>query len=222
MIRAVVFDFDGLIMDTEAPEFQAWQEIYRAHGCELPLEVWATGLGTSADAFNPCDYLEIQLGQPIDRDAIQEKRRRRYRELIKTQAVLPGVRGYIAEAKRLGLRLGVASSSSRAWVVGHLTELGLTPHFECIKCSDDVSRVKPDPALYQCVIESFGLRPEEAVAFEDSPNGIAAAKRAGLWCVAIPNPLTCQLPLGQADLQLTSLAVMPLEQLLEQLHRHRR
>lgn len=220
MIRAIIFDFDGLILDTEVPEFQTWQEIYCAHGCELPLSVWATGIGTSSDVFNPYDYLEAQIGRMIDREAIQLQRRQRYRELLKAQAVLPGVQNYIAEAKRLGLRLGVASSSSREWVVGNLTELGLQANFDCIKCSNDVVRVKPDPALYQCAVEALALRPEEAVAFEDSPNGVTAAKRAGLFCVAVPNSLTRQLILTHADLQLDSLAEMPLHRLLAHLERN--
>jgi HAD superfamily hydrolase (TIGR01509 family) len=222
MIQAVIFDFDGLILDTEVPEFQTWQEIYQAHGCELALEVWATGLGTSADAFDPYTHLEAQAGCPIDREAIQRLRRQRYQELLGTKSVLPGVREYIAEAKRLGLHLGVASSSSRAWVVGHLTELGLSAYFDCIKCRDDVPRVKPDPALYQAVVEAFTLQPFQAVALEDSPNGIAAAKRAGLFCVAVPNPLTRQLSLAHADLLINSLADLPLQHLLERVQRNGR
>jgi HAD superfamily hydrolase (TIGR01509 family) len=222
MIRAVIFDFDGLILDTELPEFQTWQEIYRAHGCELALDVWATGLGTSADAFDPYAHLAAQAGCPIDHEAIRQQRRQRYQELLGVKSVLPGVREYIVEAKRLGLQLGVASSSSRAWVVGHLTELGLSAYFDCIKCRDDVPRVKPDPALYQAVIEAFALQPAQAVALEDSPNGIAAAKRAGLFCVAVPNPLTRQLSLAHADLLINSLADLPLQHLLERVQRNGR
>jgi HAD superfamily hydrolase (TIGR01509 family) len=217
MIRAVIFDFDGLILDTEGPEYHAWLEIYRAWACELPLAVWATGLGTSADAFDPCAYLEAQLGRPLDRDLVQRQRRRRARELLAAQTILPGVRDYIGDAKRLGLRLGVASSSSRDWVVGHLIRLGLDAAFDCIKCADDVARVKPDPALYLAVTQALGVRPQQAVALEDSPNGITAAKRAGLYCVAVPNALTRQLCLAHADLQLGSLTELPLERLLAML-----
>jgi HAD superfamily hydrolase (TIGR01509 family) len=220
MIEAVIFDFDGLILDTEVPEFQTWQEIYQAHGCKLALEIWATGLGTSADAFDPCAHLEAQLGRLIDREVIHQRRRQRYHELLGAKAVLPGVREYIAEAKRLGLYLGVASSSSREWVVGHLTELGLYAYFDCIKCRDDVPHVKPDPALYQAVVETFALQPHQAIALEDSPNGITAAKRAGLFCVAVPNPLTRQLSLAHADLFVSSLADLPLQQLLDHVQRN--
>jgi HAD superfamily hydrolase (TIGR01509 family) len=142
--------------------------------------------------------------------------------LLGEKVVLPGVQEYIAEAKRLGLQLGVASSSSREWVVGHLTELGLYAHFDCIKCRDDVQQVKPDPALYQAVVEAFALQPSQAIALEDSPNGIAAAKRAGLFCVAVPNPLTRQLSLAHADLLISSLADLPLRQLLEHVQRNGR
>jgi HAD superfamily hydrolase (TIGR01509 family) len=222
MIQAVIFDFDGLILDTEGPEFQVWQEIYQAYGCELALATWAAAIGTSLNVFDAHTHLEAQLGKLLDREHLREQRRQRSAELLRTQPVLPGVEDYIADAKRLGMKLGVASSSSREWVVGHLARLGLSPSFDCIKCSDDVPRVKPDPALYQAVLEALGLRADQAVALEDSPNGIAAAKRAGLFCIAVPNPLTCQLPLGQADLQLGSLAELSLQQLLEQLQQNAR
>lgn len=213
MIRAIVFDFDGLILDTELPEFQSWQAVYQAHGCTLPFAVWGIGIGTIG-AFDPYVHLEEQLGRTVDREAVRTQQRQRCDALIATQAVLPGVHDYLAEGRRLGLHLGVASSSSRAWVSGHLTRLALHQHFLCIKCRDDVPRPKPDPALYQAALEALGVQPQEAIALEDSPNGIAAAKRAGLFCVAVPNPLTRQLSLAQADLQVSSLADLPLTALL--------
>lgn len=218
MIRAIVFDFDGLILDTEVPEFQSWQTIYQAHGCTLPLAVWATCIGTT-DAFDPYAYLEEQLGRAFDRETVRLQQRQQCDALIAAQAILPGVHDYIAEATRLGLQLGVASSSSRAWVSGHLTRLDLQQHFVCLACRDDVPRTKPDPALYQAVLAALGVRPEEAIALEDSPHGIMAAKRAGLFCVAVPNLLTRQLPLHHADLQISSLAALPLAELLRTIQR---
>lgn len=214
MIRALIFDFDGLILDTEIPAYQSWQEIYEEHGCFLPLSEWAVAIGTTTSIFDVCQYLEEQVGRPLDRAALRERRQQRKLELTLLQAALPGVLDYVAEAQRLGLRLAVASSSSRAWVSDHLMRLGLYDAFDCVLCSDDVARVKPDPELYLAAMKCLGVEAEEAVALEDSPNGITAAKRAGLFCVAVPNKLTGQLSIEHADLQLSSLADLPLPKLL--------
>jgi HAD superfamily hydrolase (TIGR01509 family) len=212
--RGLVFDFDGLILDTEGPEYQSWLEIYGDHACELPLSVWSACIGTAMDVFNPYDYLESQYGKAVDREAVRAKHKARCAELLEGQLVLPGVREYVLDAKRLGIKLGVASSSSRWWVAGHLERLGLMEYFDCVRTRDDVTHSKPEPDLFLSAAECLGLRPEEAIAIEDSPNGVTAAKRAGLFCVAVPNLVTRELPLEHADLVLTSLAELPLEQLL--------
>jgi HAD superfamily hydrolase (TIGR01509 family) len=212
-VKLLVFDFDGLILDTEVPVYDAWQAIYDDHGVTLAFEKWAQCIGT-ADAFDPCTDLQTALGRALDVAALQARHRALTDGLIAAQAVLPGVREYVEEAARMGLALGVASSSSRRWVEGHLTRLGLRDCFHAIRCADDVPRVKPDPALYLAAVEALGGRPEDALALEDSPNGILAAKRAGLTCVAVPNPLTARLDLSLADLRLASLAEMPLAALL--------
>jgi HAD superfamily hydrolase (TIGR01509 family) len=215
-VKAIVFDFDGTILDTEVPVYDAWQEIYVEHGCALAFDKWATCIGT-ADTFDPCDDLQEILGRALDAAALEARHRRRTDELIAAQAVRPGVREYLEAAARLGLALGVASSSSRRWVEGHLIRLGLRDCFAAVRCADDVPKVKPDPALYRVAVEALGVRPEDALALEDSPNGVLAAKRAGLTCVAVPNPLTARLDLSGADLRLASLAELPLAALLARL-----
>lgn len=214
MIQALIFDFDGLILDTEISAFQSWQEIYEAHGFDLPLERWAARIGGAAELFDPYEYLEAQLGRPIQREDIHDKRLQRHLALIETQVVLPGIEDYLRDARRLGLKIGVASSSPRNWVEGHLTRLGLLSFFDCMRCGDEVARKKPHPELYQGVLDTFGLRGDQAIALEDSPNGVRAAQQAGIFCVAVPNPITGQLPLDHADLRLSSLADLPLEELI--------
>jgi len=215
-MRLVVFDFDGLILDTEVPVYDVWQAIYAEHGHTLDFARWAECIGT-ADTFDPCAHLESLLGRRVDAEALVRLHRARTDALIAAQPILPGVRECVDEARRLGVRLGVASSSSRRWVEGHLTRLGLREHFEVVRCADDVARVKPDPALYLAVLEATGVAAHLAVALEDSPNGVRAAKRAGLACIAVPNPLTARLDLAEADLRLTSLADVPLADLLAHL-----
>jgi len=217
MIRALIFDFDGLILETELPDFQSWQEVYSHYGATLSLTTWLPliGTGSSSRTFHPHDYLEAQLGQPLNREEIRTLRRRRYAELVEAQSLLPGVAAVIAEAKQRGLQLAVASSSSRQWVTGHLRRRGLEAHFDCIVCGDEVPQAKPSPDVYRAALTQLGIQANQAIAFEDSPNGVQAAKRAGIFCVAIPNPLTQQLLFVQADLRLPSLADLSLEDLLK-------
>jgi HAD superfamily hydrolase (TIGR01509 family) len=224
MIQAVVFDFDGLILDTEYPEYMSWREIYQAHGATLPLTAWERSIGSmDLNLFDPYAYLEAQLGQPVDRAEIRAIHRARFAELVAAQNVLPGVEDYLVGARRLGLKVGLASSSSRAWVTGHLARFGLNgATFDCLCCGDEVKRTKPDPELYLAVLNALAVRGDQAVALEDSPNGVAAAKAAGLYCVAVPNVITRRLAFDHADLCLNSLADMPLEELLEEVERRGR
>lgn len=217
MIKALVFDFDGLILETETPIFQSWQEIYQAYGCELSLEEWLANVGTAEETFDPVASLEQRSGYPLDRGQTLIRQQRREQELIQHQPVMPGVREYLESARQLGLSVGLASSSTCDWVVGHLERLGLIRYFDAIAASDDVALTKPDPALYWTAVEWLGVAPREAVAFEDSLNGLLAAKRAGLHCVVVPNALTHQLNLQEADIRLGSLVEMPLADLLTSL-----
>jgi HAD superfamily hydrolase (TIGR01509 family) len=219
MIRALVFDFDGLILETELPIFQSWQELFQAHGLDLPFELWAHNIGTAEEPFNPVSELQQHVGAGFDLGQEFVDRRERELELIGDTPPMPGVLEYLQDARRMGLKIGVASSSSCGWVEGHLERLRIRDYFDCIRAKDDVPLTKPDPALYRMAVESLGVRPEEALAFEDSRNGILSAKRAGLYCVAVPNALTRLTDTSQADLTLNSLTDMPLADLIAKIER---
>lgn len=214
-IRALIFDLDGLIVDTETPDYEAWQQVYHDHGQDLPLEKWASIVGgTGASDFDPCDYLEQQAGAPVDREAIWIKRRKYYVERLDNQDCLPGVCDLITTAEAMGLKMAVASSSPENWVVGHLRRLAILEKFTCICTADDVEKTKPDPALFLAAAHDLGVTPGEAVVFEDSPNGVLAANRAGIYVVAVPNAVTRQLDLSHADERMETLAGLDLHALL--------
>lgn len=216
MIRAIVFDFDGLILDTEEPVLRSWVEVYESHGKELPLERWVEIVGSTTTGFHPQRHLEELIGGPLPQDVLDRRIERRT-EFIRAKQLLPGVLQHIEEAQALGLKLGVASSSTTDWVKGHLARLGILERFHCVRCRDDVANAKPAPDLYLAVLECLEVTAAEAFAIEDSPNGITAAKQAGLRCVAIPNAITASLDLTRADVLLGSLSEVSLAQLLSRL-----
>jgi len=211
LVRAFVFDFDGLILDTEEPVYRSWLEVYEAHGEELPYDRWIAIVGSSTAAFDPRGYLEERLGRALTQDVLDRRIERRT-AMVLAQPVLPGVAELAAAAREAGLRVGVASSSSGQWVKGHLDRLGILDRFDCVRSRDDVENVKPQPDLYLAVAACLGVDPAQAVAIEDSPNGIASAKAAGMWCVAVPNLITGGLDLSRADAIVATLqGVTPLD-----------
>lgn len=214
MIEAVVFDFDGLIFDSETHEYETVREILADHGVELPLSVWGQCVGREQGFFDPYALIEEHTGAPVDRSALNELRTRRFAERIEGVGPIAGVEEALRAARSLGLRIGLASSSPRYWVEGQLRKLGLLPFFECIRTADDVRRVKPEPDLYLSVLRCLGVQPRRAVAFEDSPNGALAAKRAGMFCVVVPNAVTATLAFGEHDARLESLMQAELADLL--------
>jgi HAD superfamily hydrolase (TIGR01509 family) len=220
LIRALVFDFDGLILETEEPIYRSWKEVYEAHGVPLPFELWVKTVGSSNQEFPPQLRLEESLGRPLTQDEIDRRVARRV-ELVLAEPLRPGVVDLAQSARAAGMKVGVASSSSREWVQGHLERLGIVDLFDCLRCRDDVEHVKPEPDLYIASLDCLGVAATEAVALEDSPNGVIAARRAGLRCVAVPNRITAGLDLSQADLRLTSLADVTLPELLEKLDQAR-
>ncbi|MCX6093315.1 MAG: HAD-IA family hydrolase [Candidatus Bipolaricaulota bacterium] len=201
-----MFDFDGLILDTETPLQLSWAEIYSEVGLSVPPAQWASLLGAAADPPGAYALLEEHLGHPIDRESVRRKRLRREHELLSAETILPGVMELVRAARSSGLRLAVASSSDRAWVEGHLRTFGLLSSFQVLLCAEDVTLVKPDPELYTATLRALGVRADEAIAFEDSVHGAAAARCAGLFVVVVPNRVTRHAVFPNADLVVDSIA----------------
>jgi HAD superfamily hydrolase (TIGR01509 family) len=214
-IHAFLFDFDGLIIDTETASRAGWEWLYREHGFELPQEQWMTLVGTIGAPWEPMRHLEELVGSPLDAVALNERRRAHELSLLETEELRPGILEYLAEAERRGLKRAIVSSSSNRWIEMHLSRLEHAVGWDAIVAANhDVARAKPRPDLYLDACEQIGVAPSEAIAFEDSPNGIRAARAAGIFCVAIPNDVTRDLGFDEADLVLESLADLPPADLL--------
>lgn len=204
-LRAAIFDFDGLILPTEEAEFEAWNRVYAEHGQKLGWDEWSVCIGT-AYAFDAVEHLSGLIGRRLDPVATQAKRRAINDELNRRTAILPGVLDRLAEGRTLGLKLAIASSSEGPWVETHLADRGLRHWFDAVIVRTAAIPAKPKPDLYLLALAALGVRAGEAVAFEDSMNGIAAAKAAGIFTVAVPNSMTEKLDLSAADLRVNSLA----------------
>jgi putative hydrolase of the HAD superfamily len=218
MIKALIFDFDGLVLDTETPEYTALNKVYNEYGQNLSVEMYGLVVGSDYDnRFEPASHLQQLIGKPMDVDSFWKKVNGYRMDLIGKAPLLPGVESYIREGKALGLKLAVASSSPHAWVDGHLKRLGLYRYFDVIKCSNDVVNIKPHPDLFLAALKALQVQADEAVIFEDSANGVVAARKAGIRVVVVPNPITSHMKFEGETLRLRSMADLPLGDLLSRL-----
>ena len=190
MHRAIIFDFDGLLVDTETAIYESWQEVYCRHGESLELETYKQCVGSDFGQFSPETELENRTGKAFDWSTINMEREQIIRDRLAAQDARPGVREFIKKARSQGLHLAVASSSSRAWVAGWLEKLDILKHFHALRNRDDVARIKPHPDLFLAAAEALGIPPGESLVMEDSENGLRAAKAAGIPCAIVTNPVT--------------------------------
>jgi len=213
-IRAFLFDFDGLILDTETASRSGWEWLYRRHGHELPQEKWAQVVGTTG-VWDPMADLEDLVGAPLERDSLNELRYAHELSLIEAEELRPGIADYLTAAELHGLKRAIVSSSTRPWIDGHLARLERAVGWHAIVTADhDHERAKPRPTMYLEALEVLDIGADEAVVFEDSPNGVRAAKAAGIFVVAVPNAVTRDYGLDEADLVVGSLADLPPDELL--------
>jgi len=214
MIKGIIFDFDGLILDTETHQYLVLQEMFAEHGSELPIMRWQQEIGTQS-GFSPFKHLEEKLERKLEQQILKENFEEKYHAILKEEVAREGVEDYLRSAIEMGLKIGLATSSTYEWVAAHLKNLDLFDYFECIRTSDDVEKVKPDPALYLQTASCLGLDVEECLVFEDSANGALAAKRAGMSCVIVPNEVTHTMDFCTVDHRLESMTDMPLKDVID-------
>jgi putative hydrolase of the HAD superfamily len=217
MINALIFDFDGLILDTETAEIRTWQKMYAEYGHPFPQDEFIQTVGGfGLSNFDAARYLHEVTDGALNEEVVRQRFKNESGEEIRRSPILPGVEDILAEAKRRHMKLAVASSSKHAWVDTHLTRLGLFPQFDIVICSEDVpaGRTKPHPDLFLKALEELKAKVGEALIFEDSPHGVAAANAAGIAVVVAPNPTTIRMPFNGEYLKLKSLADLSLEEMM--------
>jgi HAD superfamily hydrolase (TIGR01509 family) len=215
-MRALVFDFDGLILDTETSGYEAWRLVYEEHDQVLPRDRWLTRIGTDGSGFDPMAELRARVGGTLDAEQIWYRRMRIHRTQIEQLDQMPGVRACLEHARAEAIGTAIASSSPFNWVNGHIERLGLSHFFDQVVTLEDVDSAKPAPDLYLRATELLDVDPGDAIALEDSPNGVQSAKAAGLYCVAVPGPMTRSLSFEAADAVLPSLDARPASEWIAQ------
>ncbi|MBL8080588.1 MAG: HAD family phosphatase [Anaerolineales bacterium] len=219
MLKALIFDFDGLILDTETPEVLVWQSIYKDHGFELPLDEWKKTIGGyGISNFDAAEHLALLSSGRLDPVSSKARYRKETDAIIHASPILPGVVDMIEQAKAAGIKVAIGSSSPHSWVDAHAKRLNIFHYFDFITCQDDVApgRTKPNPDIYLKSLERLKVQKNEAVVFEDSLNGVEASRRAGIFVVAVPNQLTSQMNV-RGDLTVSSMAELTLQDLQNKL-----
>lgn len=213
-LQAIVFDFDGLTVDTEGPGFVSWSELYERFGQKLTLDDWRHATGY-VGGFDPGLHLEKLLGQRLDWSVHAPRRESRNWELTLQQSTLPGIERLMIDARNLSIKIAVASNSGYGWVDQGLERLGLRHFVEAIVTRDMVLNPKPAPDVYLKAVQTLQSDPRYCVALEDSEPGSRAAKAAGLRVVAIPNQFSERQDLSIADLIAPSAEDLSIERLVE-------
>lgn len=213
-VRAILFDFDGTIWDSETASYQSWQATFADFGREFSMKTYSAMVGT-IDGADPIAELEAELGHTVDRAAVEERRWSRKLALLGQLRPRPGIETYLHDARARGLARGIVSTSDADFIRRGLEHLELADEFDFVECANGDRRLaKPSPALYLAALERLELPAAYAIAIEDSANGVASAKAAGLFCLAVSNEITRSMDMSAADIVVDSLRRISLADLL--------
>ena len=199
-IEAIVFDFDGVIVETEEPSYLAWRQVWASYGQDLPLDEWAACIGTSQrdDTFHPFEELVRRTGLNLREADVRAQKQHLAATQVRPYAVVRRGRRLARRGRRGRDSRGHRFQLARTWITEHLERVGLGSRFPVIACFDDCGVTKPDPASYLLACRSLHVRPARALAVEDSAHGIRAAKQAGMACVAVPTAMTAHMDFDAA------------------------
>lgn len=203
--KAVFFDFDGVILDTEWPIYETLRDLFISEGQELPISTYVQCIGSDYNTWSPESHLESLTGKTYDWDTINPARQVKIRQALENPQPMPGVLTVLDKLKQNQTPTYVVSSSTHHWVDSWLERLNLTSSMEHVICRGDAPRIKPAPDLYQEAVKRSGLNANECLVIEDSLNGIKAAIEAGCQTLAVPNRLTSCLDFSAADQTVSSL-----------------
>lgn len=206
---AVLFDFDGVLVDTEWAIYSAWHDLFHGHGHPLPLELYNRCIGSDFATWSPKSHLEELTGGAFDWHQLDVLRQDRIEADLANAGPMPGVLELLTALQQVGIPCAVVSSSSHRWVDGWLDKLGLTSMFATVVCRGDAARIKPAPDLYEEAARRLQLVPAACLVIEDSLNGVRSAKAAGMPVIAVPNRVTACLDFSLADATLESLSAFP-------------
>jgi HAD superfamily hydrolase (TIGR01509 family) len=213
-IEAVIFDFDGVVFDSETPEYESHRRIYEQCGVTLSVDEWCGVIGTWSEGHDEQWFTRLSERSPgvLARDAYFAERRRIFDEVVPA-GPMRGVRELLTLLRGAGVPTAIASSAPARWVVGSVERIGIRPLFDAVVTGDEVARRKPAPDVYLEAARRLGVPPARSIAIEDSGPGIAAARAAGMKAVAIPHWLTEGHDLSGADLRVAHAGELTLGRL---------
>lgn len=214
MIKSVIFDFDGLIIDTETAWYEVYKELLKElYEYDLPIEVFAQTVGSSGNQF--WKSLSEQIKDSVDEHKVKEYGLQRHREKMEGITLRPGVIDYLNEAKEKQLKIALATSSSTSWVEGFMKKFDIYKYFDVITTKDHVVQTKPSPELYLKTLDKLSIYSNEAIVFEDSINGLIAANHAGIRTVIVPNPVTNHIHFKNYFMKINSMTDITLNEIIE-------
>lgn len=204
---AVIFDFDGTVIDTETPVYESWRQLFIAHEVEpISLDDWSDNIGLSERVHDPAQILEARVGRPLDRNVVETERQRLRNEMVQDLQIRAGVMDWFDAVRGIGLALGIGSSSPSSWVELHLKHRNLRDRFGVVSCAGDGVPGKPAPDVYLHAATTLQVDPGRCLVIEDSAHGVTAAVEAGMTCIAVPGPMTVTMNFDHAHYSGPSLA----------------